>query len=79
MQTNQSHTQIPHQPMRCLKVGDVAQKLGIGVSTVWQKLKDDPTFPRSFPLFGSGKATRWRETDIDNFIISRLQSAALSR
>lgn len=74
MEPIQTPSQSPSQSTRCLNVVEVAKKLGIGVSTVWQKLKTDPKFPRSFSLFNGGNTTRWRETDIDNYIISRMQA-----
>lgn len=75
IQTNQNPNQLHQQSNRCLSVSEVAKKLGIGKSTVWQKLKDDPSFPRSFSLFCGGNATRWLEIEIDNFIMCRVQAS----
>lgn len=74
MESIQIPSQYFSQSTRCLNVIEVAKKLGIGISTVWQKLKNDPSFPRSFSLFNGGNTTRWRESDIDDYISSRMQA-----
>lgn len=52
--------------MKTLGANGVADKIGIGVSTVWKIHKDDPTFPRPFKI--SPQVTVWDEADIDNWL-----------
>lgn len=57
--------------IRCMRVGEVAKKLGIGVSTVWKLRKDDQAFPQPFSL--SPKITVWCEHELDAFIAAKRQ------
>jgi prophage regulatory protein len=62
----QNNAQLQIQLMR---VKDVARKLSIGVSTVWEYTKSDALFPR--PIHLSEKVTAWYEHEIDAFIASK--------
>jgi len=64
-------TTQPHPQVRCMRVGEVAKKLGIGVSTVWKLRKDDQEFPQPFSL--SPKVTVWAEHELDAFIAMKRQ------
>jgi len=44
---------------------EVAQKLGIGKSTVWDQLKKDPSFPKPVKI---GASTRWSKAKIIKYI-----------
>lgn len=76
MQIIQTANTKPNQLGNCLKVSEVAKKLGIGISTVWQKQSEDPAFPQSFSLFEGGNTTRWLESDVDYYILARMQGNA---
>lgn len=60
--------------MKTLRVASVAQKLDLGVSTVWKLLKQDPTFPRPFRMSDAVGATVWVEHEIDAWLLTRMQS-----
>lgn len=64
---NQSIPQV-----RCMRVGEVAKKLGIGVSTVWKLRKEDVSFPQPFNLMR--KVTVWYEHEVDAFIASKRET-----
>jgi prophage regulatory protein len=69
-----NHMEVTTQPqpqIRCMRVAEVAKKLGIGVSTVWKLRKDDQEFPQPFNL--SPKITLWVEHELDAFIASKRQ------
>jgi prophage regulatory protein len=64
----ENHTHS-HPQVRCMRVAEVAKKLGIGKSTVWKFAAEDVSFPRQFSL--SPKVTVWYEHEIDAFIASK--------
>jgi len=51
---------------RALRPAKAADKLGIGVSTLWAKVKNDPTFPRPIKL--SPRTTIFREEELDAYL-----------
>lgn len=61
----------PNPQGRCMRVGEVAAKLGIGKSTVWKLLKADVAFPKPFSLMP--KVTVWLEHELDAFITLKRQ------
>ena len=63
--TTESKPQI-----RCMRVAEVAKKLGIGKSTVWKWAADkDVAFPQPFSLVPKVKV--WYEHELDAFIESK--------
>lgn len=69
---SKSHSSIPSNsssnsgpPVRFLRVREVADLLGIGVSTIWRWLKRNPDFPR--PVHLSNGSTRWRVADLEAY------------
>jgi prophage regulatory protein len=57
------------QSGRALRPADAAAKLGIGVSTLWLRVKSDPSFPRPFKL--SERTTVFYERELDAFLAAR--------
>ncbi len=53
--------------MRLLRDTQVADKLGIGRSTVWRKSKIEVAFPKPVRLPG-GRLTGWVEAEIDGYL-----------
>ncbi len=53
--------------MRLLRDVQVADKLGIGRSTVWRKSKTEAAFPKPVQLPG-GRLTGWVEAEIDGYL-----------
>ena len=47
------------------RVGQVAQYYGIGVSTVWNRAKNDPEFPKPFRL--GARTTVWAKSELDDY------------
>jgi prophage regulatory protein len=56
---------VPVQP-RTLRPAKAAEKLQIGLSSVWWKVKNDPTFPRPFKL--SPRTTVFYEHELDEYL-----------
>jgi len=54
---------------RALRPAAAAQKLGIGVSTLWAKVKKEPDFPR--PIKTGPRTTIFIEHDLDAWLASR--------
>jgi prophage regulatory protein len=54
----------------CLRPKAAAQKLGIGLSTLWLKVSKDPEFPRPVKL-GEG-TTVFLEQEIDGWLDRRI-------
>lgn len=51
---------------RALGIAALCAKLNFGRTTVWRRLKDDPTFPR--PVVLGGNSQRWLESEIDAYL-----------
>ncbi|WP_038719116.1 helix-turn-helix transcriptional regulator [Burkholderia pseudomallei] len=57
---------------RALRPAAAAQKLGIGLSTLYAKVKNDATFPR--PIKIGPRTTVFTESSLDNWMATRVQS-----
>jgi len=57
---------------RSLRPAAAAQKLGIGISTLYAKLKTDATFPR--PIKIGPRTTVFTESSLDAWLAERVQS-----
>lgn len=57
--------------MKILRAASVADKLDIGVSTVWKLLKVDPTFPRPVRISEYMEAQGWYEDEVDAYLAER--------
>ncbi len=53
---------------RALRPARTAEKLDIGLSSLWLKCKSDPAFPKPFKL--SARTTVFFEDEIDAYLIS---------
>lgn len=53
------------RPLRLLKLSDVQQRVAMGKTTIYAKIKDG-RFPR--PVSLSPGMVRWREADVDQWI-----------
>jgi len=51
-----------------LRVKETAAYLGCSVPTVWRKMRDDPTFPKSIKL--SERVTVWKLSELESWISS---------
>lgn len=51
---------------RTLRVRQVADTLGIGVSSVWRLAKTDPSFPKPFCL--SPRVTVWDNSEVAAYV-----------
>lgn len=47
------------------RVGRVAEYFGIGVSSVWNRAKNDPKFPKPFRI--GARTTVWAKSDLDAY------------
>ncbi len=57
--------------MKILRAASVADKLDIGVSTVWKLLKVDPTFPKPVRISEYLEAQGWYEDEIEAYLAER--------
>lgn len=68
--------------MNLLTVNQVAEKLSCAVSWVWQLSSRDPAFPEPFSIgmgdAGTRKGTRWVESEIDEWLLTRKQGGTAS-
>lgn len=56
------------QPERLLKLGEVCHKTSLGSTFIYQQIRKD-RFPKSIKL--AEKCVRWRESEIDAWILQR--------
>jgi prophage regulatory protein len=56
-------------PKRYIRPKEAAKKLGIGLSTLWLKIKNDPDFPKPFKL--GPNTTVLVEDQIDHYVSTR--------
>lgn len=54
---------------RVIRVKEVASKLSVSNSTIWNMLKSEMDFPKPFSL--SRKCTVWYEAEIDDYVLSK--------
>lgn len=64
------------QPCRILRMRDICQKLGLCPSTV-HDLVARGIFIRPFTLIPGGRAVRWLEVDVDQWICDRKEASSL--
>jgi prophage regulatory protein len=55
--------------MRVLRLPALQEKLGLRHSAVYQRLRDDPSFPK--PIRLGGRAVGWVEDEIDEWLRQR--------
>lgn len=55
------------------RVGQVAEYFSIGISTVWNRAKNDPEFPKPFRL--GARTTVWSKADLVAYA-ERMKAAA---
>lgn len=83
MHNNQSHktsnspTHLPHfdPALMIIRVSEVEQITGLKRTTIYKRLKDDPTFPRPVPLTDStarGAPVGWVLGEVQGWVRSRL-------
>ena len=60
-------------PRRTLRPPKVAEKLSIGLSTMWMRAKNDPTFPKPFKL--GPRITVFFEDEIDAYLTALADQA----
>ena len=58
---------------RLLRIREVLDRIGLGRSKLYQLVKADPDFPRPVHV---GKAVRWRDRDIEEWIGRQGQETA---
>lgn len=51
---------------KALRPAEAAQKLGIGLSTLWKKIKTDPEFPQ--PIAITARITVLMESQLDAYL-----------
>ena len=61
---------------RYLSIARLCEKLPRKKSWIYERIKNDPTFPRAVPL-GHGRC--WKEHEIDAWIMGQAQNAAPAR
>jgi prophage regulatory protein len=62
--------------MKLLSVRQVADMLGICPAFVWEKAREDATFPKPFKV--SPRVTRWDEDDLKNWVLTQKQEQELT-
>ena len=56
---------------KILRIKDVAQSVGLGKTTIWQRIREGQ-FPRPVRLGGPGsRAVGWRQGDIERWLSER--------
>ena len=60
----QSHEQT--RPSSLLTIEQVCQRTTLGRTSIYQRLRDDETFPQ--PVRLTKRTVRWRSADIDQWI-----------
>ena len=56
---------------KILRIKDVAQVVGLGKTTIWQRIREDQ-FPRPVKLGGpDSRAVGWRQGDIERWLSER--------
>lgn len=65
----ENHTQ-PHPQVRCIRVAEVAKRIGVGKSTIWRWVTNiDAAFPQPFKM--ASRVTVWYAHEIDAYIASK--------
>lgn len=61
------------RPERLLKLGEVCHKTSLGSTFIYQQIRKE-RFPKAIKL--AEKCVRWRESDIDAWILARIAESA---
>ena len=61
--------------MRAIRIGEVSRKSGQSVPTIYRRLQDDPTFPKSFAI--GPNIVAWDEAELDAWLEARKAAARL--
>lgn len=56
---------------RVLRPAQIAERMGVGLSTMWSWAKHDPDFPALFKL--GPRTTGGYETEVDDYIAKRAE------
>ena len=69
--TQQTKGNVPSNmfPRRYLRMPEVIRMTGMSKSTVWEKSKNDPAFPK--PVKVSDRCTAWRSDELMTWLDSR--------
>jgi predicted DNA-binding transcriptional regulator AlpA len=67
----------PPNTIRCLRPAAVANKLGIALSSLWIKVKQEPDFPRPFKL--GPRTTAFLEHELDQYLAGRATLAQVGK
>jgi prophage regulatory protein len=60
---------MTHTPQgRCIRPAQASEKLGIGLSTLWLKVKNEPDFPKPFKL--APRTTIFLERELDEYLVA---------
>lgn len=57
--------------MNLLTAKQVAAKLSCAESFVWARIHKDPTFPKPLRIGENGRATRWIEGDLHEWLLTK--------
>ena len=60
--------------MRLMRLPEVLERLGVGRSTLYRLVANDPTFPR--PIKVGRRVVAWRSDLLEEWIVSQGQQAA---
>lgn len=64
---------MAQQSRRLLRLPDVKQQVGLGRTTIYEKIKSGE-FPAPYPLSANGRAVAWNSDEISSWIDSRIQA-----
>ena len=66
---------MTQQSRRLLRLPDVKQQVGLGRSSIYEKIKSGE-FPAPYSLSANGRAVAWNSVEIEAWIGSRIQAGA---
>lgn len=66
---------VPPRPSTLLTVDDLAEQLGLSVSSIYRMRSIGESLPRAAKL--GSRAVRWRQADVDAWIEAHLEPEAV--
>jgi len=68
--TNHEVRDMPNATVRLIRLAEVIHKTGLPRTTVYRRVREDPSFPRRVAI--GGRTVAWVESEVDAWIAAQI-------